>query len=318
VDVNQAFLYGFLALSASLVSAQTKSYAASKTPDGHPDISGVWTNQTVTPLERPAELADKATFSSPQEAAEWSKKIVAANNADRRDLPPDQDVGKAYNDAWYDRGTKVVGTLRTSLIIDPPDGRIPALTPAAQKRQDEQRAYARLHPADGPEDRSLSERCINWPTAGPPMMPSFYNNNYQIFQAPGYVAIAIEMIHDVRIIPTDGRPHAPSSVRQWLGDSRGHWEGNTLVVETTNFTDRTRFRGASQNMKLVEKFTRVDSDTLLYEFTVNDPESFTKPWTAQIPMRASKGPIYEYACHEGNYAMTGMLGGAREAEKNGK
>ena len=147
------------------------------------------------------------------------------------------------------------------------------------------------------------------------MLPSFYNNNYQIVQGPGYVAIVVEMIHDVRMIPTDGRPHLPSNIRQWLGDSRGHWEGNTLVVDTTNFNDKTRYRGSTENMHLTEKFTRVDADTILYEFTVDDPATFTKPWTAQIPMRKTQGPVYEYACHEGNYAMTGMLGGAREAEK---
>jgi hypothetical protein len=293
---------------------QTKAYTPPRTPDGQPDLTGIWTNVTITPLERPVELGMKATF-TPQEAAEYEKKTVAANNADRRDLPPDADVGRAYNDAWWDRGTKVVGTMRTSLIIDPPDGRIPALTPAAADRIGKIRAEQRLHPADGPESRSLAERCIQWPTAGPPMLPSFYNNNYQIFQGPGFVAINVEMIHDVRMIPTDGRPHAPSNVRQWLGDSRGHWDGNTLIVETTNFTDKTRFRGATENMRLLEKFTRVDKDTILYEFTVLDPDTFTKPWTAQIPMRRAPGPIYEYACHEGNYAMTGMLGGAREAEK---
>ena len=150
------------------------------------------------------------------------------------------------------------------------------------------------------------------------MLPSFYNNNYQIIQGPGYVAIVVEMIHDVRVIPTDGRPHLPSNIRQWLGDSRGHWEGNTLVVDTTNFNDKTRYRGSTENMHLTEKFTRVDPDTILYEFTVDDPATFTKPWTAQIPMRKTQGPVYEYACHEGNYAMTGMLGGAREAEKAAK
>ncbi len=305
-------LAGALAVTAM---AQQKNWNPPKTADGKPDLSGIWTNVTITPLERPADLAGKATFTA-AEAAAYEKKMVSENNADRRDLPPEADVGKAYNDAWWDRGTKVVGTLRTSLVVDPPDGKIPPLTSEAQKRVAAARTEARLHPSDGPEDRLLSERCLNWPTAGPPMLPSFYNNNYQIYQGPGYVAIDIEMIHDVRIIPTDGRPHLPPDIRQWLGDSRGHWEGNTLVVDTTNFTDKTRFRGATQNMHLTEKFTRADPDTILYEFTVDDPATFTKPWTAQIPMRKSKGPIYEYACHEGNYAMTGILGGAREAEKN--
>jgi len=298
----------------SVAGAQTKSYVPPKTVDGQPDISGIWTNQTITPLERPPELAGKATF-TPQEAVEWEKKQVATNNADRRDLPPDQDVSKAYNDAWWDRGTKVVGTLRTSLIVDPPDGRVPPLTAAAQKKQADQRAYARLHPADGPEDRALSERCIQWPTAGPPMMPSFYNNNYQIFQGPGYVAIVIEMIHDVRIIPIDGRPHVAANIQQWLGDARGHWEGNTLVVETTNFNDKRNFQGSSENMRLIERFTRVAADTLVYEYTVDDPATFTKQWTVRLPMAKNPEPIYEYACHEGNYGLAGSLSGARAEEK---
>jgi hypothetical protein len=301
---------------AGSVFGQAK-WAPPKTADGKPDLSGIWTNVTLTPLERPADLAGKASF-TPAEAVAYEKKMVAQNNADRRDGPAQADVSRAYNDAWWDRGTKVVSTLHTSLIIDPPDGKVPPLTPEAQKRLDASRAEARLHPSDGPEDRLLSERCINWPTAGPPMLPSFYNNNYQIYQGPGYVAIDIEMIHDVRVIPTDGRPHLPSNIRQWLGDPRGHWEGNTLIVETTNFTDKTRFRGSTENMRLIEKFTRVDPDTILYEFTVDDPQTFTKPWTAQIPMHRTPGPIYEYACHEGNYAMTGILGGARAAEKDAK
>jgi hypothetical protein len=176
-------------------------------------------------------------------------------------------------------------------------------------------AYTREHSTDGPENRSLQERCINWPTAGPPMLPSFYNNEYQIVQTSSAIAIVIEMIHDVRIIPLDGRPHLASSVRQWMGDSRGHWEGNTLVVDTTNFTDKSRFRGADENLHLTERFSRVNPDTVLYEFTVDDPTAFTKPWTAQIPMTKTKGPVFEYACHEGNYAMVDILAGARAAEK---
>lgn len=291
-----------------------RPYTPPRTPDGHPDLSGVWSSATVTPLERPASLGNKAFFTD-AEAAEFEKETLERNNADRRDGGAVADVGRAYNDAWYDRGTKVVGTRQTSLIIDPADGRIPALTPEAEKRQQEQRTYARQHPADGPEDRALTERCILWPTAGPPMLPSFYNNNYRIIQSPGQVTILVEMVHDVRTIPTDGRPHLPASIRQWLGDSRGHWEGNTLVVETTNFTSKSRFRGATENMKLIERFTRVAPDMLSYEFTVEDPATFTKPWTASITWNKSDGDLYEYACHEGNYAMTGMLAGAREAEK---
>jgi hypothetical protein len=304
-----------LLLLAPVSFSQTAKTAPPKTADGKPDLQGFWTNVTITPLERPANLEGKQFF-TPQEAAAYEKETVQRNNADRRDgAGTDADVGKAYNDFWWDRGTKVVPTLRTSLIIDPPDGKVPALTPEAQKRQADARAAGRGHANDGPENRALTERCILWPTAGPPMLPSFYNNNYQILQGPGYVMILVEMIHDVRIIPTDGSPHLPANVRQWMGDPRGHWEGNTLVVETTNFSSKANFRGSDENMKLIERFTRTGPNALLYEFTVNDPTAFTKPFTGQIPMYPAQGPIMEYACNEGNYAMTGMLGGARAEEK---
>jgi hypothetical protein len=295
-------------------AAQTKTWTPPKTPDGQPDLQGTWTNATITPLERPADLAGKE-FLTAQEAAEYEKRIGEANNADRRNLPPEADVGLAYNDFWYNRGTKIVGTRRTSLILDPKDGKVPALTPAAQQKQDALRAAARGHASDGPESRALTERCLLWPTAGPPMLPSFYNNNYQIVQSPGYVTILVEMIHDARVVPLDGRPHVSGKVQQWMGDSRGRWEGNTLVVDTTNFTDKTRFRGADEKLHLVEHFTRVDADTIMYEFTVDDPTAFTRSWTAQVPMRRTARPVYEYACHEGNYAMAGMLAGARADEK---
>ena len=294
---------------------RTKTWTAPRTPDGHPDLQGTWTNVTITPLERPADLAGKA-FLTEAEAAEYEKQTVARNNVDNRaNLTPAADVGLAYNDFWYDRGTKVIGTRRTSLVIAPPDGRIPAMLPEAQTKMQATFAETRLHPADGPESRSLPERCLLWPTAGPPMLPSFYNNNYQIVQGPGYVAILVEMIHDVRIIPTDGSPHLPKSIRQWMGDPRGHWEGDTLVVDTTNFTDKSRFRGTGENLHLIERFKRTDANTILYEFTVDDPTTFTKPWTAQIPMSKGEGPVFEYACHEGNYAMADMLRGARADEK---
>jgi len=293
---------------AGTVAAQSK-YTPPRTPDGQPDLQGVWTNVTITPLERPANLADKAFFTA-AEARQYEKDTVDRNNADRRDGGAQADLSRAYNDAWYDRGTKVVETLRTSLVIDPPDGRIPRKADATALAQG-----GLNRPPEGPEDRALTERCILWPTAGPPMMPSFYNNNYQIVQAPGYVTILVEMIHDARIIPLDSRPHVNTGIRQWMGDPRGHWEGNTLVVETTNFNDKTRFQRAGQNMHLIERFTRTAPDTIMYEFTVDDPSAFTKPWTAQIPMRRTEGPIIEYACNEGNYAMEGMLAGARADEK---
>jgi hypothetical protein len=302
-------------VSPIAVCGQTaKSWVVPRTPDGHPDFQGTWNTSTLTPLERPAEFADKP-FLTAQEAKDYEARLLREGNRDRRDGGADVDVGRAYNEFWYDRGSHVVQTRRTSLIIDPPDGKIPALTPEAQKRQTELAQYRRQHPGDGPEDYSLANRCILWASAGPPMMPGPYNNNYQIVQAPGWVTILVEMIHDARIIPTYGTPHLPSTVREWMGDSRGHWEGDTLVVETTNFTDKTNFRGASQNMRLVERFTRTDANTIMYEFTVNDPSSFTKPWTVQIPMKKSMEPVLEYACHEGNYAMEGMLRALRVEEK---
>src|SRR5260370_16047011 len=209
-------------------------------------------------------------------------------------------------------GTKLARvdqTIRTSMIVDPADGRIPPLTPEAQKKVDAVRAEAKLHPADGPENRSLPERCIFWLTARPPILPGPYNNTYQIYQAPGYVMILTEMIHDARMIPLDGRPHLPSNVTQWLGDSRGHWEGDTLVVDTTNFTPKTRFRGSDENMHVIERFRRVDQNTILYKFTIENPTAFTKTWSAEIPFTATQGPIYEYASHEGNYAMKDILAG---------
>ena len=285
-----------------------------RTPDGKPDLQGTWSNATVTPLERPIELGNQQFFTKEQ-AAQYAKNMVNNSNSDRRDGGAEADVGRAYNNFWRESGTNVVPTMRTSLIVDPADGRIPALTPDAQRKAAARAEARRLHPADGPEDRSLQERCILWPAAGPPMMPVGYNNNYQIVQGRGYVAVIVEMIHDVRIIPTDGSPHLPSNVRQWLGDSRGHWEGNTLVVDTTNFTDQTNFRGSGENLHLVERFTRTGPESLMYEFTIDDPASFVKPWTVQVPMTRSAGPVLEYACNEGNYAMQGILAGARAQEK---
>jgi hypothetical protein len=293
----------------------SKNWTAPKTADGHPDLSGYWTNVTITPLERPAQFAGKA-FLTPAEAAAYEHETVDRNNVDKRvNVGTDADVAGAYNNFWWDRGTKVVPTLRTSLIVDPADGRIPALTPDAQKRQTDKRAASRAHAYDGPENRALSERCLIWATAGPPMLPSFYNNNYQIVQEPGTVMVLVEMIHDARMFPTDNSPHLPSNVKLWLGDPRGHWEGSTLVVESTNFSEKADFHGSDTNLRLIEKFTRTGPDALLYEFTVDDPTAFTKTWSGEIPMRRTDGPILEYACHEGNYAMTGMLAGARNEEK---
>jgi hypothetical protein len=302
-----------LAIMAATPAHAAKSWTAPHTPDGQPDLQGLWTNATITPLERPKELTGKEKFTE-QEAAAYEKRVLEETNKDRRDGSAEADVGRAYNDAWWDRGTKVVPTLRTSIVVEPPDGKVPPLTAEGQKAVSA-RAAVLQHLPGGPEDRSLPERCILWPTAGPPMLPSAYNNNYQILQTPGYVVIFIEMIHDVRIIPLDGRPHLPAHIRQWMGDPRGHWEGNTLVVDTTNFSGKSPFRGSDRNLHLIERFTRIDPDTILYQFTVDDPTAFTKPWTGEAPLTKTPGPIYEYACHEGNYGMTNMLSGARAEEK---
>jgi hypothetical protein len=277
-------------------------------------LEGIYSTATLTPLERPAELAGKQLFTE-KEAAEYESQLLKNANRDRRDGGADVDVGRAYNEFWFSRGDHIVLTRRTSLVVDPPDGKIPALTAAAQAKQAERAAIVREHGFDGPEFLRLQERCMVWPTAGPPMLPGGYNNNYQIVQSRDYVMILVEMIHDVRMIPLDGRPHAPSSVRQWLGDSRGHWEGDTLVVDTTNFTDKTNFRGADENLHLTEKFTRTGPNTVLYRFTVEDPTAFSKPWSVEMPMNRVDGPIIEYACNEGNYGMAGILAGARAQEK---
>jgi len=289
---------------------------ATRTADGASDLEGVWNFSSLTPVERPAEFAGRATMTA-AEAAKYASDVRDRNNADRRDGSVDADLARAYNDAWYDRGTHLAmlnGIAQTSLVVDPPDGRIPALTPAAQQRQAARAQDRRDHPADGPENRSLAERCLGF-NAGPPMLPGPYNNFVQIFQGRDYVIVFNEMIHDARVVPVDGRAHPPASVRKYLGDSIGHWEGTTLVVDTTNFTDRTNFRGASERLHLIERFTRADANTLRYEFTVDDPASFTKPWKVVLPMTRSDEPIFEYACHEGNEAMQGILRGARFGER---
>jgi hypothetical protein len=307
--------FAALSLAATIAAGQSpskasKSWTAPRTADGHPDLQGVWSNATITPLERPGDLAGKQVF-TPEEAAEYQKEVVQRSNVDNRSSDRTADVASAYNEFWFDRGTKVIGSRRTALVIDPPDGRVPALTPKGQANLQQ----TLIRGVDGPEDRSLAERCLLWRTAGPPMLPGPYNNYFQILQTSGSVAILSEMIHDVRVIPLDGRPHLPATVRLWMGDSRGHWKGDTLVVDTTNFTDKTRFRGADENLHLTERFTRAGADSLLYEFTVDDPTAFAKPWTAQIPVTRSDERIFEYACHEGNYAMVDILAGARSAEK---
>ena len=299
---------------APTTNTATKSWTPGRTPDGQPDLQGVWTNATITPLERPAELGNKAFFTE-QEAKQFEVTAFEAINSERRDGGNAADLGRSYNEFWRDRGRSVVATRRTSLIVDPPDGRVPPLTPAAAKMQNAQREYARLHPTDGPEDVGLWVRCL---TRGVPMIPGPYNNDFQIVQVPGYVVILHEMIHEVRVIPLDGRPHLPSGVGQWLGDPRGRWEGNTLVVESTNFSEKSNFRGASLGLHLVERFTRTGPGSILYEFTASDPTTFTKPFSAEMPMSTLDSPIFEYACQEGNRALEGILAGARAQEKGSK
>jgi hypothetical protein len=322
-------LAGCLVASSAgpLVAQRAAAPAVPRTPDGRPDLQGVWSFATLTPLERPKELADKAVLTA-EEAAAFERSQRERQNKDNRSAQARADVEGAYNDFWWDYGNKVVGTRRTSLIVDPSDGRIPPLTPEAQ-----QRATGPRRPpitervvlgaiVDGPEHLGLSERCIVGFSSGPPILSNAYNNNLQILQTRDYVVIHTEMIHEARIVPLDGRPHLGSNLRQWLGDSRGRWDGETLVVETTNFTDKSSFSGSiigrggsTAGMHLVERFTRAAADTLLYEFTVTDPATWTRPWTVQLPMSRSDERIYEYACHEGNYSMPNMLKGARTAEQ---
>jgi hypothetical protein len=317
---------GFLCVGASGATAQGLALAAKpetagtptagpalRTADGHPDLGGYWTNTTVVPLERPKDLADKAFF-TPEEAAAYEKKKLADNGP----TGPGTYADVHYNMAQFGlekSQSKVAANIRTSLITDPPDGRIPPMTPEARARNAARAAKNKGHEFDSAENRSLGERCILWPNEGPPMMPVGYNSNLQIVQGNGYVAILQEMIHDARIIPTDGSPHVASNVREWMGDSRGHWEGDTLVVDTTNFRPETAFHGSSENLHVVERFRRVNADTILYSFTVDDPSTWARSWSAEIPMTKMQGPIFEYACHEGNYGMANNLSGARAEEK---
>ena len=291
----------------------SKAWTTPRTADGKPDLQGIWGTATLTPFERPKEFAGKEFFSA-EEAAQFTRTALERANRDRRGATPEEDVGGAYNEAWFDRGSKVQSNLRTSIVVDPADGRVPALTREASQAAAARAAVQRRRP-EGPEDFALAIRCILWPTAGPPMIPGPYNNYYQIVQTRDFIAINVEMIHDARIIPLDGRPHISSAIRQWMGDPVGHWEGDTLVVDTTNFNDQTHFRGADRNLHVVERFTRTAADTIQYRFTIDDPTAFTKPWTGEIIMSKAPGPLYEYACHEGNYSLAGMLAGARAEEK---
>ena len=302
----------FAATAAAQTGAFDEDYVPPRTPYGQPDLQGVWSNAVLTPLERPAIFGDKATL-TPEEAAEYSEQQRNATNRDRRDQESVDDILDAYNDFWWDSGDELVRTLRTSLIVDPADGRVPALTPLAVARQDAAR-LARREPPEAPQDLPISTRCLYFRHTGPPMIPASYNNNYQLVQTEDFVLIVNEMGHETRIIPLDGRDALHPSIRQWRGSSRGHWEGDTLVVETTNRRPDTPFQGSGPNLKLTERFTRVDENVLLYRFTIDDPESFESAWTVEVPSVRVDGLLYEFACHEGNRSMRGILAGARAAE----
>jgi len=311
-------MLGLMAFAA-VASGRAQSTDVPRLPWGHPDLEGTWTNATLTQLQRPAELGTKTHF-TPEEAAAFARQRLEQTNADRPARPGD--VG-AYNDAFFERGSGGVKSRRTSLVIDPSDGRIPPLTPEAQRKVEARQQHEAASPADGPEDRWLTERCILF-GATVPMLPEPYNNNYANIQTPDYVIIRVEMNHDTRVIPLAGAPHLPASMRQWVGDSRGRWDGNTLVVETRNlkFNEKSRFgvgylNGLSdENLRVVERFTRTDPDTITYQATIEDRTVFTRPWTVELSLDRTPGPLYEVACHEGNYGMFNILSGHRAEERD--
>jgi hypothetical protein len=312
------FLFLFLFLAAlNLVRALAAGSGTS--PAAHPGFDGIWNSATATPLERPLQLKDKAFF-TPEEAAEWERQV-----ADRNQEPSPEAASKntgtgTYNTFFREFGTRTVKTLRTSIVTDPSDGRIPALTAAAADAR-RRRVDAMRNPENA-EDTGLQDRCLAFVTAGPPMLPYSYNSNYQILQTTDAFVVHAEMIHDARIIHLDGRRHLSPAIRLWLGDSVGHWEGGTLVVDTTNFNDGGGFFGEAggnfgwdRNLHLVERFSLLDAETLLYRFEIDDPTAFTQPWKGELTMSRSAGPIYEFACHEGNYALPNMLRGYRATER---
>jgi hypothetical protein len=315
-------------------AATTAAWSLPRTADGHPDLQGNWTNATVTPLERPPgqpPVLSKDVVAKIEKGVVDRIQRLAAPSDPNRPAPPqggDGSTGAAgnvggYNNFWIDAGDRVAvvnGEYRTSLIVDPPDGRVPALTDEARARQAERtKRAAQFGQYDNPENRPLAERCLAsfGSNAGPPMLPNyFYNNNYTIVQARDHVLIMTEMVHDTRIIRL-GRQHErlPASVRPWWGDSIGWWDGDTLVIETTNFHPSQVFRGASDSLKVTERLSRADADTLLYKFTIDDPKTFTRPWSGEVPFEQLDELIYEYACHEGNYALSNVLSGERSQEK---
>lgn len=314
-------LHSALGVAVPLMLTLTAAQAQ-KTPWGDPDLQGRWSNATLTPLQRPAELGDKEFF-TPEEARDYVASILNTGDEDER-IAEEREAGNpgSYNDAWMDRGNTIVPTLRTSLIVDPPTGRVPPFTAQGQRMYEANLEYGEMHPADTAADRFLTERCIVFGGGAAPIFPEPYNNNYYIVQTPDYVTIMAELNHEVRIIPIDGREHFPENVSQWVGDSRGHWEGDTLVVETTNQKPNRHFYGVqmlnsamSDEFRVVERFTRTAEDQIRYRATVHDPVVFTAPWTVEIFMHPQEGRLVEYACHEGNYGMMGILTAAREQER---
>ena len=315
-----------VALPSAVVAQSTGAdrWTLPRTTDGRPDLQGIWTTQTFTPLQRPERYAGQE-FLTEQEAAELNAlltqagvdplaaNIFGASDEERRKRVFQNDPTHYNNADWLTTSQpKGLSSRRTSLIFEPPDGRLPPLTPEAQKRAAARRAAAGF---DSHENRPLQERCIVWTLEGPPMTPPPYNDVLQIIQVPGYVVIYRELATSPRIIPTDGRPRLPARVRQWNGNSIGRWEGDTLVVETTNFHEKAAYQGSGPDVRVVERFTREGADRIRYQFTVDDPSTWTKPWSAEIPMLAAEGPLFEYACHEGNYGLVNILSGARFTEK---
>lgn len=315
---RRLFPYGCLGV-LGLAFALAASPSAAPQVQAHPSFDGIWNSGTATPLERPAALRDKLFFTR-AEADAWERRTADANAEPAPGSPAATRGTGTYNTFFREFGTQVVKTLRTSIVIDPPDGRIPPLTPAAadvkRRRIEGMRAVA------DPEGNGLQDRCLAMATAGPPMLPYSYNSNYQFLETRDAIVIHIEMMHDARIIHMDGRPHAPAGVRKWMGDSIGRWEGRTLIVDTTNFNDAGGLYGEAggnfgwdRNLHLVERFSLLDADTLLYQFDVDNPTAFTRPWKGELTMSRSDAPIFEYACHEGNYALGNMLRGYRADER---
>lgn len=293
-------------------SAADAEWMMPRTSFGHPDLQGHWTSSTVVPLERPEELGTKAFFTAAEAAAYREERLVI----NETEPGTAADVHYQLDDFGLDRSQNaLVASLRTSLIVDPPNGRLPPMTQEARDRADARAAFRREHGYDSAQNRPLAERCIWWRSEGPPMLPVGYNSNYQIMQTEDHVVVLLEMIHDARIIPLTGHELLPDDVRQWLGDSRGHWEGDTLVVETSNLTNETSFLGSSEHMKVVERFTRTGPDSIRYEFTVSDPHTWEAPWSAEVPLTRQAGPMFEYACHEGNYGIANILSGIRAEER---